>query len=254
MRVYIINDTRNFHAGATAATEGIIKTLEAQGHEITGTCKVGKDPNMEGEFPAVGYLDGGPKYHAVVCNGEGTLHHGRGQPLLNFMQSAADRGKKVFLVNATWDSMTTFDAKKLMKAKNVFFREDHAWKTPAEGLVSVFKDLRSGFHGTYIGLIDKFKGFKPDAGPSSDSKTMKIVNKKLNQFCLNRCQHIFRRSKKDREEKRKGHKRNNDKRPWRLRLVVMGHTHYPWLIVAPRRYSTFLQRKRRGLEKLWADR
>ncbi len=116
MRIYMINDTRGFHAGATAATEGIIKTLEAQGHEIVGTCPVGEDPHTNTKFTDC-------LYDAVVCNGEGTLHHGRGQPLLNFMQSAADRGKKVFLVNATWDSMTTFDAKKLMKAKNVFFRD-----------------------------------------------------------------------------------------------------------------------------------
>lgn len=112
MKLYLINDTRGFHAGSTAAVQGMIDTLTTQGHEVVATTKVGGIPGQNISA----------SYDAVLCNGEGTLHHHNGQGLLNFLAKVSPR-LKTFLVNTVWDGMTPFDAKKILGLTNLMFRD-----------------------------------------------------------------------------------------------------------------------------------
>ena len=118
--------------------------------------------------------------------------------------------------------------------RHTFFREDHPWNTFAEIMATGAGDLRSGFINTFIGISDKFKGYKEGGGPSPDSTKMKVGNKQLNQYCMERCQKIFKAKKGK----------------MGIRLVVLAHTHYPWLIANPRKYSTYWQRQRFSVSAL----
>ncbi len=111
MRIHLTNDTRGFHAGSTAAVEGIIHTLEKDGHKIVAATKVGLAPII------LEHAD------AVVCNGEGTLHHGQGTYLLDHLVKAKEAGKQTYLINTVWESMSVFDVKKALTVNNLVFRD-----------------------------------------------------------------------------------------------------------------------------------
>lgn len=90
MRVYLFNDTSTEnHAGCQAVMESLGKALS--GHEIIARNCVGE---RFYDHQAMRTCD------AVVVNGEGTLHHGRGAWLLEMLELGQSLGKRTLLVNA----------------------------------------------------------------------------------------------------------------------------------------------------------
>jgi hypothetical protein len=89
----LLNDTRLFHAGAAASVAALEGLLAEAGHEVVQAVSVLKDPV------------GTPQQQLVVCNGEGTLHHGNGRRLLDYMAEAKRSGSLVWLLNSVWDRM-----------------------------------------------------------------------------------------------------------------------------------------------------
>jgi len=111
--VYVLNDTSaHDHAGCRAVMQSLYARLA--GAEIVGRHFVGQrldDP---------GFRDA----DLVVCNGEGTLHHGKRQAvyLMECLRAALRQGRRAILVNAVWQEMGGW-GRVLGKLDRLYLRE-----------------------------------------------------------------------------------------------------------------------------------
>lgn len=104
MKVALYNDTSYYHAGCKAVMSYLRETLEDEGHEIVASARrmAPEDPLLT-EFLSC-------DCDAIVLNGEGSLHHNRSgaEMLIGAVEMAKGRGKRVFIVNALWQDMSSF--------------------------------------------------------------------------------------------------------------------------------------------------
>jgi len=111
--------------------------------------------------------------------------------------------------------------------KHSFFREDLAYGRIGGPVVkgATGKAIRGGFTGTAIGIGMKFADYDSckDTGPVPDRKLIIFANNLAGASAMERCQRILNKKGKE-----KG-----------IRLVVLAHTHCPWLVDQPRERSTF---------------
>lgn len=79
-----------------------------------------------GSWAATMYLKSQPlcdREDTLVVNGEGTLHHGRGEHLCDAIEKAQAEGKYTYLVNTTWQDMPLQRKTMLQRLTRVSVRE-----------------------------------------------------------------------------------------------------------------------------------
>jgi hypothetical protein len=92
VKIYLCNDTFKGHSGSKAVMNSLRKLLSH--HEIIGVHEyIAKDFNA----------DLIKKSDAVVVNGEGTIHHNRGEVLIDILRYAQAVDKKTYLINSVID-------------------------------------------------------------------------------------------------------------------------------------------------------
>ncbi len=135
MRVFLLNDTSNWHCGSAAATAVLCRLIEQAGGEVVGRLAT----NDKGPLR----IDVLCEADAVVVNGEGSLHHDNGWAthLMFWMGIAKGFGVPVAVVNALWCEMGEDARAVLQQCDLVTFRErysrDHAQMPDAP----IFPDL-----------------------------------------------------------------------------------------------------------------
>ena len=136
MKIYVLNDTSQKHAGCQATMKAFYNLLTD--HKVICKHYVGsKKLNMD-------------RLHecdAVICNGEGTMHHnGRSMMfLIDILRKAQALHKKTMLINSIWDSNVDVDDV-LYKLDFISFREVLSQKSAGVGVV--YPDLV--FNNTYL--------------------------------------------------------------------------------------------------------
>ncbi len=118
MKLLLANDTGTTrHVGCQGVSDAHARMLGAAGHEVVHRLFVGEIDHHKAEMDAdllgnlardetvVARID---DVDAVVVNGEGTIHHGAGRPLLALLALAQQRGKPSFLVNAVFQQSESF--------------------------------------------------------------------------------------------------------------------------------------------------
>lgn len=135
-RVCILNWTAAFHAGSAAVCESIEGLLS--GHEIVERVTPGQYASEDFSGADV-----------VLCNAEGTIHHGRplGEILVSGLRRAQSRGLPTGIVNATWQDNPNEWAEVARRAEFVSVREHRsAVELKRQGVegVHVFADLSLG--------------------------------------------------------------------------------------------------------------
>lgn len=120
MKVYIANDTSNFHAGTSAAMKYLKQNLMSGGHEIICTTERPLGPDYE----AIKKCD------AIIVNGEGAMgceetswHCGRATSLLKGLEEAKRLGKKAYLINSVWYKMKPVWTDLLKSLDGIWVRE-----------------------------------------------------------------------------------------------------------------------------------
>lgn len=94
MKIYVINDTSTYHSGCKAVVDYIKLKLTSQGHEIISMQNAYIDQISSEKID---------ECDALVCNGEGTLHHKKKHRIFDAIEEAQNKGKKTYLVNTVWD-------------------------------------------------------------------------------------------------------------------------------------------------------
>ncbi len=123
MRVFLLNDTSNWHSGSAAATAVLCRLIEQAGGEV-----VGRLATNDTERPLVRLS----AFDVMVVNGEGSLHHDNSwaKTLLEWIGLAHIAQKPVAVVNALWCEMSDDARAVLHQCDLVTFRErrsrDHA--------------------------------------------------------------------------------------------------------------------------------
>lgn len=158
MKAYVLNDTSSYHAGSAAAMDGLRHALRH--HEILGFHR-----SMSREVP-----EDFAGADVVICNGEGTFHHGTPEPawLMAQLTRARAQGRRAWLVNTVWQDNPI----EWLQIPDVIITRD-PWSRRATGTAYVFPDLclSSSWHrprtaGPFEGEI-VVGG--PGAGPDSAS-------------------------------------------------------------------------------------
>jgi hypothetical protein len=119
MNVLLANDTATVaHVGCQGVSDGHARMLGRAGHHVKHRLFLGSLDHHVGETDdeliqsllsddhLVAQID---EVDAVVVNGEGTIHHGAGRPLLALLAVAQARGKPTLLVNAVFQETAGFD-------------------------------------------------------------------------------------------------------------------------------------------------
>ena len=92
MKIYLCNDTSKGYSGSKAVMDNLRKLLS--NHEIIGTCG-SRDKDFDANLIK--------KADAVVVNGEGSIHHNRGELLIDILRYAQAFDKRTYLINAVID-------------------------------------------------------------------------------------------------------------------------------------------------------
>lgn len=110
MKVLLLNDNAIVpHVGCLAVSDAHARMLAFAGHEVVDRCFVWELSAFadRDEEKAIGRVMEDPRLRAriegvdaVVCNGEGTIHHGAGLDLLATLGAAQRLGRRTFLVNS----------------------------------------------------------------------------------------------------------------------------------------------------------
>jgi len=102
MRVYLVNDTSDFHAGSWAVIASLKQKLFAEGHVVIHATPRPLGPERE-------WIE---RCDAVVVNGEGAMQEqekpwsaGRVTAIMEGLRLAKRLGKKAYLVNSVWYRM-----------------------------------------------------------------------------------------------------------------------------------------------------
>ncbi len=118
MKILLANDTAvSWHIGCQAVSDGHARMLGRAGHEVLHRVflrsldrhAAGRDDDvvasLRGDESLMARIEA---VDAVVVNGEGTIHHGRGRPLLGLLELAQSLKKPTFLVNAVFQDSDSF--------------------------------------------------------------------------------------------------------------------------------------------------
>lgn len=102
MRIALFNDTGQYpHVGCRAVSSGHNRMLARMGAEIAYRSFYGEwkeITTVEQSITAIGSVL--RQVDAVVVNGEGTIHHGRGRHLMAILSAAQQLKRPTYLVNA----------------------------------------------------------------------------------------------------------------------------------------------------------
>lgn len=118
MKLLLANDTGTArHIGCQGVSDAHARMLGAAGHEVVHRLFLGEIDhhktaldadlldNLARDETVAGKMD---TVDAVVVNGEGTIHHGAGRPLLALLALAQKKRKPAFLVNAVFQESESF--------------------------------------------------------------------------------------------------------------------------------------------------
>lgn len=102
MRVRLLNNTSEWHAGSAACVQSLKHNVEAAGHEVVLT-----------DRGDTAFYD----CDAVMVNGEGTMHGDtpRSHRQLDVLARAQAEGRKTYLVNSCWFGMTSVKAREVLR-------------------------------------------------------------------------------------------------------------------------------------------
>lgn len=97
-KALILNDTRRDagHLGCLMVMSNLLRLCHETKIEVTGTIQSKAKPNRKEFSERLRGVD------LVILNGEGTLHHDRGEGLLQQSQIAKEQGIPVALINSVW--------------------------------------------------------------------------------------------------------------------------------------------------------
>jgi hypothetical protein len=117
VQIYLFNDTSPEHAGCRAVMESLGRAMA--GHAVISRNKVGERFYDE---QALRDCD------AVLVNGEGTLHHGHGEFLLEMLGKGQELGKRTLLVNALFQQTPPFFPEVLARLDHFSVREPRSFE------------------------------------------------------------------------------------------------------------------------------
>lgn len=112
----LLNDTRvDRHHGCTSVIGTIDSLCAANGIKITSRNPAHRD--WRGDASLAAAID---TSDCIIVNGEGTIHHDRpaGKVLLEAGKHARERGKRAYLINATWQANSA-DSLRLLEAFDI---------------------------------------------------------------------------------------------------------------------------------------
>lgn len=121
MRVFLANDgAEEAHVGCRAVSQALNARIRNEGGEVVARHLIGEGRNVEW---VMGALQSVRTADAVIVNGEGTIHHGRGGHLIGLLALAQALGKYTALVNAVLQDLPETFAKTLRKLDVLHVRE-----------------------------------------------------------------------------------------------------------------------------------
>lgn len=118
MKIALFNDTGHYpHVGCRAVSSGLARMLDRCGVEVAYRSFYGEWRELGHEDPATALLafnasllpESFQGLDAVIVNGEGTIHHGRGRHLLAVLAGAQALGIPTLLVNAVVQALDETD-------------------------------------------------------------------------------------------------------------------------------------------------
>lgn len=119
MKILLANDTAvEAHLGCHAVSDATARLIGRCGHKVTRRIFLGGLAEHEARLDAdiLRSLESDEQLladidqaEAVVVNGEGTIHHGAGRPLLGLLELARKRRKAALLVNAVFQEVRGFE-------------------------------------------------------------------------------------------------------------------------------------------------
>lgn len=133
MRVFLLNDTSNWHCGSAAAMAVLCRLIEQAGGEVVDRLRTN---DTEHTVPA-------DTFDVVVVNGEGSFHHNRSwaKRLLWWIETAEYQRKPVAVVNALWCEMSDAARDVLQQCDLVTFREHRSREHAQMPDAPIFPDL-----------------------------------------------------------------------------------------------------------------
>ncbi|HSF96150.1 MAG TPA: polysaccharide pyruvyl transferase family protein [Thermohalobaculum sp.] len=187
MKILLCNDTgTKSHVGCLAVSDAHARMLGRMGHIVHHRYFVTEldrhaQPTLDRTIASL-ERDGGLMAHldasdAVVVNGEGTLHHGRGLEYIGLLALARRRGKAALLVNALFQEMDVEPA--VLNALDGFFVRDslsdayarsrgiRCGLTPDSILAAGFSDRPDTDFGGDLVVTDWHKSRDADVGLAS---------------------------------------------------------------------------------------
>ncbi len=116
LSVVVANDTSYGHAGSRAVMESLFREVGNAGHRIIARVGVGEDGVGSEVFSGA---------DLVLVNGEGTLHHDTSDArrLCRVIEMAADLGKRIWIVNATLQDLSSGLSAVVSRAERIIVRE-----------------------------------------------------------------------------------------------------------------------------------
>jgi len=117
MKIFYANDTSSeAHVGCKAVSNAHFRLLAAAGATLCGIASVSEGKDLltaDPEKSVENLIDSTwgaliEESDAVVVNGEGTIHHGRGRLPLAFLAAGQKLGKETYLVNALVDGVSAY--------------------------------------------------------------------------------------------------------------------------------------------------
>ena len=137
MKILLANDTAIVpHYGCKAVSDGHARLLGKSGHEVSSRLFLGSlnahDGGSDTEIVDAMQRDEAllaqvVAADAVVVNGEGTIHHGAGRPLLGLLEVAQRLGKATLLVNAVVQETVGFE-NTISRLDDFTVRERRSWQ------------------------------------------------------------------------------------------------------------------------------
>lgn len=113
MKMMLLNDNATLgHAGCQAVSDAIARRVGELGHTVDSRFFLGELYRFRRTAPAEGIsavladeeiCDQITKVDVVICNGEGSIHHGAGTELLAVLGAAQTLGKPTLLFNAVFE-------------------------------------------------------------------------------------------------------------------------------------------------------
>lgn len=126
MKAFILNDTRSDkHHGCSIVMANLLKSLEQRSVNVIGTLTCGQ--RIEHNSLAATAM---AQADSIIINGEGTLHHDRpyARYLLETAAAEAKTGKRVFLLNASWESNSISMTALLERFSGIWVRDTSSAK------------------------------------------------------------------------------------------------------------------------------